>query len=323
MNNYTKPMPRPTLLAPRGLLRYVEFAAILLGAVGLLTSRATAGPLSTLYMTSGVSGTGTGEAPSRLTAIRGSRLIFGEVQFHGQESAIAVNDTVSTLGVSSGVFFPQLGSNYRLDGFENTTINYPFPAALGSDFVYDGTTDGRFNYFWDLTSGAAYKSNLGWSGATLLFTLGNASGHRLGITYDASNNSLWLSGYDGAVGTLISDYSLNGTLLSSFNISHIENGFLALDPADGTLWLDPIDVTGNGLILEQYARSAAGSFGATQPLLQAQGYIGLPVDALGGEFQYTGTVVPEPSTGAILGFGALALLGFRRLSPPLGRLPFR
>jgi len=305
MNDNANSLPRDLLHALCSLLRYVEFAAIVLGVVGILTSRAAAaGPISTLYFTSG-----SGAGRLGLTAIEGPNVIWpGFTIFSGSHSALAVNGSVRTLGLSS----PYVGNEYFLNLFPTGQSSYPFPAALGSDSVYDGTTDGTFNYAWNLTRGAAYKFNLDWTGATLLFTLGNASGNRLGITYDASNNSLWLSGYDGAVGTLISNYSLNGALLSSFNIDHDQNGFLALDPADGTLWLSRIDRDGPGLVLGQYARSVAGSFGATQTLLQGQVYRGQAVDAFGGEFQYTDSVVPEPSSLALLAFGSLALFSFRR-----------
>lgn len=258
------------------------------------------GPLSELFLT--VDPT----AASRLVGIQGAGVVFNVAQAAGAgQSPIAVNTTVRTLGYGAGSSFT--GAEYTLAGLP-TGNTYPFPATLGSEEVDDGTTDGTFNYAWGVTSGIAYRLSLTWTNPVALFTLGTAAGHRLGITYDASNNSLWVAGLDGTVGTLISDYSLSGSLLSSFNIGHNFSGALALDPADGTLWLD--DLIAPTLKLEQYARSAPGSFGATQPALQGQTYAGISAGAFGGEFRNTAT--PEPTSAALLALGLPTLLAFRR-----------
>lgn len=271
----------------------VAATALLLNATGH-----AAGPTSELFLTDDPTTAGS----ARLVGITGTNVIFNVPQSptaQGQ-SPIAVNSTVRTLGFGAGNSFT--GAEYTLTGVA-TGSTYAFPPALGSEEVDDGTTDGSFHYAWGVTSGTAYRFSLTWTNPVPLFTLGTASGNRLGITYDPSNNSLWIAGFDGAVGTLISDYSLTGTLLSSFNIGHNFSGALALDPADGTLWLAKLNSP--TLTLEQYARSAPGSFGATETVLNSQTYAGIQDGAFGGEFQYTGTVVPEPSTWAMLVCGSL------------------
>ena len=285
------------------ILRGADFRAhaalIVAAATMLITGNSyAAGPTSELFLT--VDPTTTSAS---VVGIQGTNVLFNVPQSptaQGQ-SPIAVNSTVRTLGFGAGNSY--VGAEYTLAGVP-TGSTYAFPAALGSQEVDDGTTNGSFNYTWSVTSGIAYQLNLDWTNPVSLFTLGNASGTRLGITYDASNNSLWIAGFDGTIGTLISDYSLTGTLLSSFNIGHSFSGALALDPADGTLWLSHLN-SGGTLTLEQYARSASGSFGVTQTMLSSQTYTGISDGAFGGEFQYTGTVVPEPSTWTMLVGGGL------------------
>lgn len=287
-------------------------AALIVTATALLTATGhAAGPTSELFLTDDPTTAGS----ARVLGVQGANVIFNVLQSPSAQgqSPIAVNSTVRTLGFGAGSGF--VGAEYTLAGAPTGTT-YAFPAALGSEEVDDGTTDGTFNYGWGVTSGIAYQFNLDWTNPVALFTLGNASGARWGITYDASNNSLWISGLDGAVRTLVSDYSLTGTLLSSFNIvSTFGNASaLALDPADGTLWRT--DGLSSTLTLEQYARSAPGSFGVTETPLNTQVYTGIAAGAVGGEFQFTGTVVPEPSTWALLVGGSLLVaLSSRRRRP--------
>ena len=260
-----------------------------LAVLGAFNAHA-AGPTSELYIT--VNG-------QALAGIQGTSVLFNVAESSSNQSPLAVNSTVRTLGIRNGT----TGGEYSLTGTATGTT-YAFPAGLGSDSFYDGTTDGSFNYAWDFSTGAAYRFNLDWTGGTVLFTPGN--GNPMGITYDPSNASLWISGFQNASSTLISDYSLTGTLLSSFDVGHAFNSALALDPADGTLWL--VSGANSSLTLEQYSRSAAGSFGATETALNKQTYAGISNNGFGGEFRYTGSVVPEPATWITM-VGGLAILG--------------
>ncbi len=279
---------------------------VVLGAtvcLGALSARAT-GPTSELYLTPN---------QNSVVAIQGANVLFNVAQspVGNSQSPVAVNSTVRTLALSS--FNGHVGGEYSLSTGAPTSVTYPFPAASGSAVLYDGTTDGTYNYSLDFNTGTVYRFDLDWSGGTVLFTLGTSSGLRMGLTYDPSNNSLWIGGYSGSVGTLIADYSLSGTLLSSFKVGHDSNAGLALDPADGTLWLVNLHTSGQTLLLEQYARSAAGSFGATQAALNSQTYPGVFNSAFGAEFRYiapppilqiTSITHPASNTIHLLGIGA-------------------
>jgi hypothetical protein len=83
---------------------------------------------------------------------------------------------------------------------------------------------------------------------------------------------LWLSGYGTST---IEDRSLDDQLLSSFTVGHIQNGALALDPADGTLWMGTSSSLGT---FQQYSRSGQLLSSQFYPSLAASGI-------LGGEFQ--------------------------------------
>jgi hypothetical protein len=106
------------------------------------------------------------------------------------------------------------------------------------------------------------------------------------------NNSLWIANY---AGTNVRDYSLAGTLLSSFVANAGVYG-LAMDYSDNTLWAD------NQGTLYQYDRTG------TQLSTFADG---LSLNTLGAEFQFSAASVPEPGT-AYLGIAGLALLVFAK-----------
>jgi hypothetical protein len=97
----------------------------------------------------------------------------------------------------------------------------------------------------------------------------------------------------------VTDYAMNGTVITSFDTGHYENGALAMDPATHTLWLVDDE---NTFKLEQY--STAGVLLSTGP------YVGYTV---GGEFDMGGaSPTPEPGSLVMLGSGILGLAGFLR-----------
>ena len=144
------------------------------------------------------------------------------------------------------------------------------PGETGNAF-YDGTSDGNQNYTVEylsvtdagLSTPNVIATDLNWQNPVALFSIPGAHAlDYLGIAYDPTNDSLWLSGYNTDV---IADYSLTGTLLSSFSTGTGAQSIFALglDPADETLWFS-LDQTN---MLYQYSRSGV--------LLQ-NGLAGLP-----------------------------------------------
>ena len=173
-----------------------------------------------------------------------------------------------------------------------TGTTYVLPSVFGPDGAYDSTSDGSHNYLVDYNNGTVYQTARDYTNPVALFTITSGQNY-LGITYDAANNSLWVSGW---ANTTVADYSLSGTLLSAFSTFHDNNGALALDPADHTLWL----VNGITGYLEQYSTSGAE--------LSALGPVGY---TLGGEFNLAPST-PEPSTLIMFGSGILGLAGVLR-----------
>jgi hypothetical protein len=183
------------------------------------------------------------------------------------------------------------GGQYTLAG-AFTGTQYTLNAPGHTYATYDATTDGTYNYFVDsFGSGNVYRADRDYTNATVIFNLGFQTSF-IGITYDPTHRSLWFSGW---LSTTISQYSLTGTLLSSFDTAHRSNAALAFDPADQTLWLvnnefDPMRLGEVGL-LEQY--SLSGALLSTGPET---------LYTYGGEFN----MVPEPAT---LILTALSLAG--------------
>jgi hypothetical protein len=147
-----------------------------------------------------------------------------------------------------------------------------------SDYLYDGTTDAVRNYALGALSGNVYSFDFNWENFQTLFTLPPITGGGLwlGITYDPSNNSIWVSGHSDGT---IANYTMNGTLLGSFPAvaGGVATG-LALDPADQTLWLSRAFTGSFPARIDQYSKQ--GTFlGSTAPL-ELQNF-----DVVGAEFQ--------------------------------------
>jgi len=241
------------------------------------------GPISPLYLTY--------YGSSNIVVVQGNSVIqtFPEAYSPGNELPIAVWGDVRTTGYSPS---HSTGGQYTLGGAPTGT-SYALPSVISGGGAYDSTSDGSHNYLVDYYFGGVYQTARDFTNPVALF---NAGANNVGITYDAANNSLWISGYGSS--TTVADYSLNGALLSSFSTGQLYNSALALDPADQTLWL----VNGLNGNLEQYSQAGV--------LLSVGPNVGFPY---GGEFNLEpATTTPEPGTLVMFGSGILGLAGVLR-----------
>ena len=205
----------------------------------------------------------------------------------GREYPIAVGNEVRTLGGTPG----EVGAEYSLAGVSSGTT-YNFPAAIGS--AWDGTTDMSSNYVMDYSGGAVYRTDRAWANETLLFNVGTF-GERLGITYDFTDNTLWLSGWNQG---FVEHRMMDGTLLGSWATPFNSISCLALDHVTNTLWMGSQTTQGT---FYQYAKDGTAMGSVFIQDLATQ-------NTLGGEFQ----AVPEPATFVVVGIGLLALIRRRR-----------
>ncbi len=280
--------------------------AIVLGVVLLASVHAGSftGPVSPYFLQSYVTST-TGD----IYEVQGTSIIN---QFSAEGNLLALAGGNINTRSDYPIFGD--GAQYTLDGTPTGVTDPPsLPAGQFSERAFDGTSDGTYNYYVQLfgaTGGdpvhGVYRTSLDWSNPELLFSL-NALLYS--AAYDPANQSLWIGSSSS-----ISDYALDGTLLSSFSISAIPFA-LAYDPADGTLWLHM-----NGSLV-QYSTSGT--------LLQQGAIDGLPATAFAGEIlNAADPPVPEPGTLSLMAgclcTAAIArsrrrLIG-RRLPPPASPL---
>ena len=253
----------------------IFFAAFFVGANNAVigptpTPTPGNGPLTPYYLTAG--------EQHKNWVVQMTSLVSSWPQKHVKsvgESPLAVTDFVKTLGT----FYTNvktLGSRYTLAG-AYVGPDYPYPSIAGAAF-WDGASDGTNNYSVDFAHGGVYKFDSNWANPVKLFS---TSSDYLGITFDTLDNTFWLAKFHTG---LIEHRSMNGALLSSFNLPFTGASCLALDPQDRTLWMGSQNAKGT---FYQYELDGTQVRARTYTFLKTQ-------NTLGGEFPVP-TPTPTPA----------------------------
>jgi hypothetical protein len=260
---------------------------VLIGLLAVAGSALAAGPTSTLYLTAGDQGLNArilGGTTLAVTSPQAFPALLGE-------SGIAVSG--GSIRTGHNGLYPGSGGTYDLNFAYTGHAN-----AWPGNSVYDGTTDGIYNYGVSYATGTVLRYDLNWGSPEPLFT---ATGlNPVGITYDTSNNSLWTSDFDSG---WVRDWSLSGTLLSSFDTGLGAGFSLAFDQADQTLWL--MSSQNSGLI-SQF--STNGTFLETVDFGSTANYLGAEFSL---EPEWAGRPVPEPNSMLLGWLGCLLFVARR------------
>jgi sugar lactone lactonase YvrE len=228
---------------------------------------------------------------SRMTIVDLNTQNWWQTSLSGNEYAIAVFPTGEvTVGA-----YQNNGAWYNLAGVYQYTVNNA--NTIPNSQWLDGTTNGKNNYTVDFYNGNVYQTDTNFNNANALFNVGNGYIF-IGITYDSANGNLWLADRYGNPGR-ITEYTLSGTPLFSFNTGISFISALAYEASTNTLWVTNTNTCGSGTCLYEYDTSGN--------LLKT---FNIPVydNIIGGEI----STIPEPGTLLLMGSGVLGLLGVVR-----------
>ena len=204
----------------------------MLGVAALTaTSAAANGPKSQYFL----------GANTKIIRAQGENYISAPTLESGQYP-LAVNGSIRIVYSEGG----EIGHEYTLD-LVPTGKMYTNSAPPPDD-LWDATTDGCFIYAVNVDTGEVVRFKLNWKGYEVMFDLGDAFDY-LGITYDPTDQTLWVARYSG--GTTIEHYTMKGNFISSFDVGHDHISALALDHRDGTLWFGDGDDRG---VFRQYSK---------------------------------------------------------------------
>jgi hypothetical protein len=273
------------------MLRAWKWTALALALVGGTAQASQIGPVGTYYLTDYVNLT---TFQSSLDAIRGNSYVQNPSIYQFQEGPIAVFNSPAVVR-TAGYYFGVSGGEYA--PVPSLTVSPTGPTYTNSwsnDLYYDSTTNGSVNFLVGLSLGGVISTNTTFGGTpTVLFNTGHVDD--LGITYDGTNNSLWIQNYETGV---ITDYTLAGAVITSFATvgGFANDGYgstaLAMD-VDHTLWFD------------DYGAGTIEHYTTTGTYLGSASYAGLGY-VFGGEI--AAATVPEPASLTLFGIGAVGIV---------------
>lgn len=293
----------------------------------LLSTQVHASPLYMTYFDSAV--TSSSQIPFGVAVANRSPSGFTTVNswLHGPSGTESRDTSRGPIAVANG----------RIDVAGPFTRAYDLAGAslgssicLGCDYlfpgpVYDGTTDGGYNYTVGIGPARVpgiWRTDRVWQNAVFfsLASLASAGEEFTGITYDRARQSLWLLG-SGAAGfsstTRFVEVGLDFSFRSEFSAFGpgygSRAGALAMDYEDDSLWVVPFGMGSPG-INTIYSYTVSGQYGQTlafNPLPSTRNFFG-------AEFELPAAAsVAEPTTASLVLLATLVVVGVRSRRPQI------